>query len=545
VSNSGANYDDSQIYVESFRIPTDADDTPAWRRAVAKAIAAGIPKVMALRKSYSLSSGIDMNGASGLTIDGGGVGNTILNFISSTGTDIPAGFYNTGTVSDLLFDNFTIRGTIIDDVTTPRRSRTSTAPGVASGFIFKGDLNPGNGATWTATNITLGNINIEKTSGLPFQFDGIRGYARALTVNTYLTMDGGWVFCEHVVGEILRSIKSADNGYSISRSNQKVTIGSIYAELCAYYGAWFAGFAITGTDQAENGPQNFTVESVHVENAGMGGLNMDNAPKNGKIVSVYVDGVSRGPSDGVTDAGGLGVLIGGYPSTNRGSITSYAENIFIENVVALNCTRGAVYISGGVRNVWLDTVNSLNSGSQYLADGTTAIANTDIESNNAVNITGTYGSSVSNIRIGTINNADTRGTPYANYAIAYPATATNITYISAVSNAARQAVPSSRQASIAIGGQTVSATAGGNGAYRKRGTVNATAVAAPVAGTIAIVTYPAAYAVTPSVNIQPTNLASYQAGLYVSSRGTTTFTVSSAVAAAANASLSFDYTVDP
>ena len=530
------------ILVEDHKLVGDPDGTLSWQRAVTFAIANNKTAIIGRKPSYTMKAGINLTGAHNLSIYGNGVDATVLNFSATGATPIPAGFYvSNGAASNLFFDKFTVQGTIVDDVTEPRRARTETAVGIESGFIFHGNGNPGTVGAGEVRDITLGDIAIKKTSGLPFQFDGVKGLAYARNVKTYLTMDGGWVFCDHVKFGRLHSVKSADNGFSISRGNKKVTGGSIYAELCAYYAGWIAGFPITGTNPLEIGPTNFTLESVHAENVGMGALNLDNAPKNGKIGSVYAHGVSRGPVDGRTDAGGLAVLVGGYPSTNRLAVTEYAENIFIDSITAIDCARGAIIPTAGVKTLEIGAIHALNCGSQYAADGVTTIASTDTENNFAFGIPSSYGATVSNIKLGDVSLSDTRGTPYANYAVAYPATATNITYRNASSSGARQGKAVTRECTITAGGQASTVAAGGNGSYRERGTVNLTTVASPVAGTLANIVFHTPYSVAPAVTLTAMNLATAQCVPYISNRATTGFSIMASVAPAGTTALSFDY----
>jgi hypothetical protein len=76
------------------------------------------------------------------------------------------------------------------------------------------------------------------------------------------------------------------------------------------------------------------------------------------------------------------------------------------------------------------------------------------------------------------------------------------------------------------------------------GTINTTAVASPAAGSICTITYAGAYAAIPRITLTPRNAATVSAGLYVTSEGTGGFTVSTANAPAASASLSFHYHVE-
>jgi hypothetical protein len=97
---------------------------------------------------------------------------------------------------------------------------------------------------------------------------------------------------------------------------------------------------------------------------------------------------------------------------------------------------------------------------------------------------------------------------------------------------------------VAAGAQSASAAAASTGANDMNGTINTTAVASPAAGSICTITNAGAYAAIPRITLTARNAATVSAGLYVTSEGTGGFTVSTANAPAASASLSFHYHVE-
>ena len=97
---------------------------------------------------------------------------------------------------------------------------------------------------------------------------------------------------------------------------------------------------------------------------------------------------------------------------------------------------------------------------------------------------------------------------------------------------------------VAAGAQSASATAASNGANDSSGSINTTAVASPAAGTIATITYATAYIATPKVTLTARNAATVSAGLYLTAEGTGGFSVATANAPGASASLSFSYHVE-
>ncbi|MFE2710613.1 right-handed parallel beta-helix repeat-containing protein [Streptomyces mirabilis] len=99
-------------------------------------------------------------------------------------------------------------------------------------------------------------------------------------------------------------------------------------------------------------------------------------------------------------------------------------------------------------------------------------------------------------------------------------------------------------ATVAAAAQSASAAAASNGANDSSGTINTTAVASPAAGTIATITYASAYTAVPKVTLTPRNAATVTAGLYATAEGTGGFSVATANAPGASASLSFSYHVE-
>lgn len=100
-------------------------------------------------------------------------------------------------------------------------------------------------------------------------------------------------------------------------------------------------------------------------------------------------------------------------------------------------------------------------------------------------------------------------------------------------------------ASVAAGAQAASAAADSAGIADAAGSVAVTALASGnAAGVVCTVTYGEAWGATPkSVRLQARTAQAVAAGLYVSAKSTSSFTVSAASAPAANANLAFDYAV--
>lgn len=463
------------LYVDDYRQPGDPDDTLAWRRAITAAVTSGVKRVHARNPSYTLSGAIDCKDANGLVVSGAGIDATTLN-VSGTTNPVDLVFYTSGATRGITFENFTIAGTVADDVTGPRRSRTYTGPGYNCAFAFRGDLNPNATGRPAVSDIRLRQIRIVGSRSLPFLFDGIRGVSQAFDVETYLTMDGGWIYCEFVSFDSLRSSKSADNGFSVSRGCQRVVGGSVQVDKCAYYGFWLSGFVVNHVTN-EAGPQNFQVDTINVTNAGKGIVQLDDGPQNGHIGSIFGNGVARGPSDEPTDLNCVGIRIGSYPSDNRPSPQVYAANLVIDDVMLMNCARGGIAISGAT-DVMLGKVRIINPGTQYRADGTTAIAASEVGQNFGVACEPGAESTVTRLSVRDLRVIDNRATPYANYPLYYSGSVSpDVSQISAVG--CRQLVATNDNTNDSYSGVKIF---GGNAKFTAGSTAGANAATGPVPG---------------------------------------------------------------
>lgn len=410
----------SFVDVEEYALPSDLYDHQKVQRAVTAAAAFGIREVLLKQRNYTFRQGINFANVHTMHFRGNGITGTEI-FVPGTASNnqVDSVFWTNGPCSNITFSDFTVRGTVVDDATGPRRSRTfSPTPGYSQAFTFRGDLIPdANGATPNAKyprveNITIENVKIDGSRTLPWLFSGVRGSSVGRNCEFRNTMDPGWIFCERVVAMNLVSVLSADNGFSFSRGNRSVMASSLYAINPAYYGLWVSGF-LTTDGPTSRGPENFNISNVVVIDAGMGTILLDNAPKNGKITGVYGNGVRRGPEDEPHGGGGIGIRFGGYPSDNRTNPAEYASGIEISDVVLINCAKGGIQPTGSkdcaVRNVLI-----LNAGSELDHAGV-AIASTDTTQNFGIGTAGLSASTVIRFSASNIRVVDDRTTPYTNY----------------------------------------------------------------------------------------------------------------------------------
>lgn len=404
----------TSIDVEDYALDSDQYDHQKVQRAVDAAKTLGIKEVVLKKSNYTFRQGINMKDCHGITLRGNGRTATEI-FVPGTASNnqVDSVFWTNGPCSNLTFKGFTIKGTVVDDATGPRRSRVfAPTPGYSQAFTFRGDLIP-DGTYPRVENITIQDVKIDGSRTLPWLFSGVRGTAQGVDCEFRNTMDPGWIFCERVVAHNLVSVLSADNGFSFSRGNKSVIASDLYAISPAYYGVWVSGF-LTTDGPTSAGPENFTISNVNVIDAGMGVILLDNAPKNGKISGIFANGVRRGPIDAPDAQGGYGIRFGGYPSDDRNNPSEYASNIEISDFVLIDCARGGIRPTG-TKNCSARNGLIVNAGSQFDYDGTTVIADTDTTQNFGIGTGGVSASTVIGFTATNIKVVDTRSIPYTNY----------------------------------------------------------------------------------------------------------------------------------
>ncbi|MCX4596102.1 right-handed parallel beta-helix repeat-containing protein [Streptomyces sp. NBC_01549] len=561
---------------------------------------------------------------------------------------------STITFTDFTLEGITFLGPVNEFPAAPKRARTTSGAGAQTAVFLSGDLDTTGSGQAQLTNFTMRNCAVRNMSALPIRIGGVRGKVSVTGCEFTNNQDCGFLFCQEVIYNGNHVMQGADNGVSLSRGCQKITCTGNTIENVAYNGIWVAGF---GTDK---GPTSFAVTGNVVKNVGLNGVYIDYAAKHGAVVGNEIDcGLFRGPSDQPSDANGAGVYIGGFPTTDRANPTDWATGITVVGNHIRQAARAGVYLNGA-RRVQVTGNVIVDIGTQFLADGTTAISSADATQN--VGILMENASTSANVTVALNDVIDSRGTAYCNFGLVPQNTAGINAYLNTMigtrqasnlletgpartwqstqifnqdikatagvtsgSNAGSGTIEGARvngasgsvrafvwqtagvkrwymrangtaeggsnagsdwelnsyddsgnllatpirvtrssgqvavngtlaqnahrvsgasAATIAAGAQSASATAASNGANDSSGTVNTTAVASPAAGTIATVTYASAYAAVPKVTLTPRNAATASAGLYATAEGTGGFSVATANAPGASASLSFTYHVE-
>jgi len=393
------------IDVDLQRLSGDTDDAVVWQRAVTAAITLGIKRVVGRSGVYNFGSFVNLGGANGLTIEGGGMNATLvkptvaLNYAFTAFTDC----------SNIVFRNIGFLGTAVDDATGPRRSRTFTGhTGFAVAIKMQGDLTAGQ--TPRITNVTLDHVNITGTSTLPVLLSGIRGEAKIESSRFHNNMDVGFIFCETAKFVNNHVTNSADNGVSASRGNQCVIIAGNTFDNCAYWAIWTAGYS------GDVAPKDISIVGNVAKNLGQGGVTLALGARNGDISGNTFRNILRGPSDQPSDDScGVGIFISSFPSDPTAP-TTYAENWTVTGNTFIDAARGGILLSGGVRNIGIYSNVFVRMGSQFYADGTTTVTTAASGQNFGVAAEPTYSALVKNVNIQANTFIDDRATPLMNNA---------------------------------------------------------------------------------------------------------------------------------
>lgn len=321
---------------------------------------------------------------------------------------------SSGTVNDIIIDSLKFSGPVNQTVSVPTVGRTTSGNGTYIAVYIDGSLDT-TGTFGTVTNFTMRNCIVQNTISLPIRIFGVTGKTIVTGCEFTNCKDAGWGFNQEVICIGNHSYMSADNGFSISRGNSKVTCVGNTAELSAINGIWLSGF-LTSV-----GPTDFTCVGNTVKNVGENGIIIQDGSTYGTINGNTIDkGYYRGASDQLTDLLTCGIYVNG-DSASPTTPSTFVNGLVISNNNIRGSAQAGVYLNA-CKGVRVSGNLILDAGTQFLADGSTAIASNNTAQNIGIlfgttsTVTGTY------IEGNTI--IDQRGTPYCNYGL-QPTTSTS------------------------------------------------------------------------------------------------------------------------
>jgi len=247
------------------------------------------------------------------------------------------------------------------------------------------------------SNFFMHNVTIKDNTSLPIRLFGLSGKLNVLACEFNHNADAGFGWNEEVIFMSNHSIDSKDNGFSISRGNQKVICVGNTVENPTFWGIWLSGFS------NELGPTELVCNGNVVINSKNSGIGLKGSPSKGSICGNYIDQNHNRPSNSDID----GIQIYGDSSILRASQLAVSGNTII------NAARAGISVSDA-DNVSITGNLILDPGTQFFADGTTPILSSDTTTN-----AGVLSTHLSNNNIWVDGNAiyDTRTIPFCNWDI--------------------------------------------------------------------------------------------------------------------------------
>lgn len=339
--------------------------------------------------------------------------NTAIPKMFAAGATTPA-------LSDLTFENLGFVGKNIDPgaVAYPRNGRSQSGPGADAAIRIEGSLVPGS-AFPPVANISVLGCWFRHFKSLPVLIAGASGDTEVLRVNAYNSLDIGFTFLDSLIFNDNIVERCSDDGVSISRGCKKVVCNGNRMRDIANSGIWMSGWNVN----AAPGPDNFSMVGNEIYNCGQSGIFLTSGPRYGTVVGNVIDGVHRGAVDNPNDLYGNGIEISGYIYTYSGSagIAQAATAIDIVGNTVRNADNNAIYVLAAANNIHIVGNKLIDFGSQFKADGTTAILASDITNSGIMTDAGGQSPTTYLTDISMIANSmiDTRGTPFANFDVRY------------------------------------------------------------------------------------------------------------------------------
>lgn len=401
--NKVADYE--YISVDSLKRPEDASDATAWQRAIELAKTGPYRRIVAAAREYVFSFRLDLGGLNGVTIEGQGMHATTIKTTYGGNAII-----TTSACSNITIKNLGFLGNVVDDVTAPRRNRTTQGVGMSAAITLAGDLIPDGSISYVVENITVDSCLVRNITGLPIHFRGTRGVAKVNNCQVINCLDTGFTFNESAVFTNNYVSKSADNGVSLSRGNKAVVCTGNYFHNICYNAIWVSGF------QGDEGPENIVVSGNVGVMMGLSGVILDNAPKNATITGNTFSDLRKGPDAGTDNrnaGAGVGILISG-----RFSPMMLAENIVISGNMIVAPPHGGILLRR-VNGVGIHGNVIVNPGQEFLLDGTTAVSPNSTQYNFGIIVDTNSGTpeTVSDVNVTGNTIVDNRSTPLLNWPV--------------------------------------------------------------------------------------------------------------------------------
>ena len=272
----------------------------------------------------------------------------------------------------------------------------NTTAGITTAIEITGNLDPDSVGAGTVTNFIMRNVIIQDCTELPVRIFGVTGKIMVTGCDFNHSKDAGFGWNQEVIFMGNHSLNSKDNGFSLSRGNTKVICVGNTVDSPTFWGIWLSGF------NGEQGPSELVCDGNVVLNSPKSGISLIGYPTKGSISGNYVDQNHNRPVDIDID----GIEIFGNSSSNQAYALTVSGNTI------MNAARAGISLNQ-TTNIFVTGNLIINPGTQFLADGVTAILASDTTTNAGI-LTTSLGS-YTNVWINNNTVIDDRATPYCNW----------------------------------------------------------------------------------------------------------------------------------
>jgi len=312
--------------------------------------------------------------------------------------------------SDFTVEELVISGPFTNRPTVPTYARTSVGLGTTHGISTTGSLDPSVPGSPVNTNLTVRRVVFRDLAGLPTRIFGISGKTLITECEAINTRDIATGYCQEAIITNCTSRYGWDNGISCSRGTFKVVITGNTVENTAFHGLAVGGWA------SADGGEDSVISGNTVRGYGNCGIAIQYSPSYVTISGNTIDnpGQYRGAVDQPTDIECVGILVRGNPDTDPTNYTSHAKGMVITGNQIVRASRAGIMYSGLDHALIADNL-ILDCGTQYMANGTTAVSSTDKTNN--VGVLCDYPTTVTNVIVRDNVVIDSRATAYCNYAV--------------------------------------------------------------------------------------------------------------------------------
>jgi hypothetical protein len=377
---------ESVFIVEDYAEASDTADHLAWQRAIDAAIAANAPStVLGTKRSYLLGGPVTIANADDLTIRGAGKFTTM--FAAAPGSYASAAFTFTGRANRVTFSDFAVTGGspnigLREDGGQLRPAAgTFPADRIQAAINGHGNYSTGDENTWGPSSyelrdITVRDVAVFGTLGLPIFLQGISGQVTVQNTFIHRCLDTGFISCESIDYSNNHVEWSSDNGVSLSRLNRNIRCVNNY-----FYGSYVSGIWTTDF-QGDPAPQDITITGNVVELSGSAGIRIAGAAKHvtvtGNVVKTVLRGANDAANDGAIGPNGVGIYVAGSSSS------LFTEDVTITGNVIIDAYSWGIMLNQYVRNVSIVANTLRNIGQDLRTDGVTYTQLGDIERNVAI-----------------------------------------------------------------------------------------------------------------------------------------------------------------